>query len=120
VTEAHSNPILPNIVSPDVAGLGKRQFETMAAVQKEFLNALNQGNRAWVACFIEEAALTSAFTNRVTAARSIPEVTAAYQEWAGQQMELLSRQAKKVFDETQDFTEACSRIVGSGKGGTSS
>jgi hypothetical protein len=42
VTEARSNPILPNFMSPDVAGIGKKQFEAMAAVQKEVLDALNK------------------------------------------------------------------------------
>ena len=42
MTEARSNPILPNFMSPDVAGIGKKQFEAMAAVQKEVLDALNK------------------------------------------------------------------------------
>ena len=120
MTEAHSNPILPNFMSPDVAGVGKRQFETMAEVQKEFLNALNKANRVWVDCFNEEATLTANFTKKVTTARSIPEVAAAYQEWASQQMELFSRQAKKILDETQDFTKACGQIVGNTKGSAGS
>jgi hypothetical protein len=115
VTEARSNPILPNFMSLDVAGVGKKRFETMAAVQKEFLDALNKANRAWVD-FNEEATLTANFTKKVTTAGSIPEAAAAYQEWASQQMELFSRQAKRVFQETQDFTKACSQIFGNGKG----
>jgi Phasin protein len=116
VTEARSNPILPNFMSPDVAGIGKKQFETLAAVQKEFLGALNKANQAWIDCFNEDAALTSNFIKKVTTAGSIPEAAAAYQEWARQQMELFSRQARKIFEETQDFNKAWSQIVGNGKG----
>jgi hypothetical protein len=116
VTEARSNPVPPNFMSLDVAEIGKKQFETMAAVQKEFLNALNKANRACIDCFNEEATLTSNFTKKVTTAGSIPEAAAAYQEWASQQMELFSRQAKRVLQETQDFTKACSQVGGNGKG----
>ena len=115
MTEARSNPILPNFMSLDVAGVGKKQFETLAAVQKEFLDALNKANRAWVD-FNEEATLTANFTKKVTTAGSIPEAAAAYQEWASQQMELFSRQAKRVSEETQDFNKSFGKIMGSGKG----
>jgi hypothetical protein len=100
--------------------MGKKQFETLAAVQKEYLGALNKANRAWIDCFNEEATLTTNFTKKVTSAGSIPEAAAAYQEWASQQMELLSRQAKKIFEETQDFNKACGQIVGTGKGSAGS
>jgi Phasin protein len=115
MTEPSANPILPNFMPSDAAGIGKKQFEAMAAVQKQFLDALNKANRAWVECFNEEAALTSSFTRKVSTAGSIPEAAAAYQEWAGQQMELFSRQAKKIFEETQEFNKACGQIVGNGK-----
>ena|SRR5579864_5641634 len=116
MTEAGTTPILPTFLSDEVAGIGKKQFEVMAAVQKEFLNALNKTNRSWVDCFNEEATLTANFTKKVTAAGSIPDAAAAYQEWASQQMELFSRQAKRVFEETQDFNKSCGKIMGSGKG----
>jgi hypothetical protein len=116
VTEARSNPILANFMSPDVVGIGKKHFEAMAAVQKEFLDALSKANRAWVDCFNEEATLTSSFTKKVATAGSIPEAAAAYQEWGGKQMELFARQAKRCFEETQDFNKVCSRIVGNDTG----
>jgi hypothetical protein len=116
MTEARTTPILPTFLSDEVAGIGKKQFEAMAAVQKEFLNALNKTNRSWVDCFNEEATLTANFTQKVTTAGSIPEAAAAYQEWASQQMELFSRQAKRVFEETQDFNKSCGKIMGSGEG----
>ena len=116
MTDVGSKQALPNLMSTDVPGIGKKQFEALAAVQKEFLGALGKANQAWVDCFNEEAALTSSFSKKVTTAGSIPEAAAAYQEWAGKQMELFSRQAKKIFEETQDFNKACSRIVGNGMG----
>ena len=113
--ESRSNPVLLNLMSSDMAGMGRKNIEALAAVQKEFLDTLNKVNRAWFACCNEEATLASNFARKVTAATSIPEAAAAYQEWASQQIELFSKQAQKVFEETQDFTKACTQIVRNGK-----
>jgi len=43
-------------------------------------------------------------------------MAAAYQEWTSQHMELLSKQAQKVLVESQDFTKACTQIVGNERG----
>jgi hypothetical protein len=110
--ENSSGPVFPNLISSDAAGIGR----TLTAVQMEFIDTLDRANRAWFACCSEEATLASNFAKKVTAAGSIPEAAAAYQEWASQQMELFSRQAQNVFAETQDFTKACARIMGNGKG----
>jgi hypothetical protein len=114
--ESRPGSFFPNWVSPDIAGMGKKNLETLAALQKEFLDALNKANQAWIAYLNEETALTSNFTKKMTATRSVPDVTAAYQEWVSQQIELLSKQARKGVEETQEFARACTEIMGDGKG----
>ena len=61
------------------------------------------------------AGLTSDLTKVVTNAKSIPEATAAFQEWTTKQIELITSQARKVIEETQDFTQACAKIASNGK-----
>jgi DNA topoisomerase VI subunit B len=112
--EARSNPSLPNIA--DVSAIGKKGIETLTAVQKEFLDAFGKANRTWASYLNDEAALATSFAKNITKATSVPEASAAYQELANQQMELLSRQAKKVFEDAQDFTKACSQLMGNGRG----
>ena len=67
-------------------------------------------------CFNEEAALTSGFTKKETTAGSIPEAAAAYQEWASKQMELFSRQAKKVFEERRISPRPAARSLAMARG----
>jgi phage terminase large subunit-like protein len=69
----------------------------------------------WIDCANQEAKLTSTLAQKVTTAKSVPETTAACQEWVSQQIELFSSQARKTIDATQDFTKACSQIVSDGK-----
>ena len=115
-TEKRQNQISPNLMSSETAGIIRNNIETLAAVQKEFLDALSKANRVWIAYFNEEAALTSNFTEKLTKTKSIPDAAAAYQEWMSQHMELLSKQAQKVLAESQDFTKACTQIVGNERG----
>ena len=63
----------------------------------------------------QEAKLTSTLAQKVTTAKSIPEATAAWQEWVSQQIDLISGQAKKAFDETQNFTKTYAQIVNNSK-----
>ena len=108
-------PVFTNFIPPQMAELSRKHLETLAAVQKEFLAALNKANRSWVAYLNEEAALTSNFTNKMIETRSIPNAAAAYQEWVAQQLELVSKQARDAVDEIQGFTKACSNILVNGE-----
>jgi len=94
--------------------------EAVAAIQKEFFEALERSNRDWFTRLNEEATLTSDFTKKVTASRSIPDAVAAYQEWATKQMELLTKQSQKIMEDGQNFISKCSRIAGNGAGTASS
>ena len=53
----------------------------------------------------------------MTTAKSIPDATAAYQELISRQMELMTRQARIIFENTQEFTKACMQVVSGGKAG---
>jgi len=102
-------------MTPDITQIGKQNFDTLAAIQKQVLDALAKANQEWMDCAKQEAKLTSTLAQKVTTAKSIPEATAACQEWVSQQIELLSSQARKAIDVTQDFTKACAQIVSNGK-----
>jgi len=116
MTQQDPNAAFASFIPPAMTGIGKKNPETLAAVQKEFLDALSKANRAWVAYLNEETTIASNFTNKVIATRSIPSAAAAYQEWVTQQMELLSKQARDALDEFQDFTKVCTNILANGQG----
>jgi hypothetical protein len=102
-------------MTPDITQIGKQNFDMFAAIQKQALDALAKANQEWIDCAKQEAALTSTLAQKVTTSKSVPEATAACQEWVSQQIELLSRQARKTIDATQGFTKACTQIVSNGK-----
>ena len=102
-------------MTPEITQIGKQNFDTLAAIQKQVLDALAKANQEWMDCAKQEAKLTSTLAQKVTTAKSIPEATAAWQEWVSQQIDLISGQAKKAFDETQNFTKTYAQIVNNSK-----
>jgi hypothetical protein len=58
-----------------------------------------------------QAKLGSEFVAKLTAARSIPEVATAYQEWASRQMEMAAEDAKRIFADGQKLAETGARLL---------
>jgi len=91
----------------------RQNIETFGALQKQLLDA----NHEWLAFLNEEAELASNLSKKMTTAKSIPDATAAYQELISRQMELMTQQAKIIFENTQEFTKTCMQVVSGGKAG---
>jgi hypothetical protein len=103
-----------NTILPDLAAMGKKGFDELVALQTEQLEKLQEVNRNWIDRMQSEARLTSEFASKLTAARSMPEVTTAYQEWASQHMEMAAEDAKRIFLEGQILAETAGRLLSSG------
>jgi hypothetical protein len=95
----------------------RQNIETLAATQKQLLDVLNKANHEWVTFLNGEAELASNLSKKMTTPKSIPDATAAYQELISRQMELMTRQARIIFENTQEFTKTCMQVVSGGKAG---
>ena len=62
--------------------IGNASFQ----VQGEFFNTLQEMSRDWMACATSEIELGVKLSNRLSAARSVPDAIAAYQEWLSEEM----------------------------------
>ena len=91
----------------------RQNIETFGALQKQLLDA----NHEWIAFLNEEAELASNLSKKMTTAKSIPDATAAYQELISRQMELMTQQAKIIFENTQEFTKTCMHVASGGEAG---
>ena len=89
----------------------RQNIETFGALQKQLLDA----NHEWFAFLNEEAELASNLSKKMTTAKSIPDATAAYQELISRQMELMTQQAKIIFENTQEFTKTCMHVASGGE-----
>jgi hypothetical protein len=104
----------PNLTPPEFAAMGKKQLEELAATQKDLMAKFQDANKIWFDRMQTEAKLASEFTAKLTAARSMPEVAAAYQEWAQRHMEMAAEDAKRMFADGQKLAETGARLMSSG------
>jgi hypothetical protein len=107
-TEKSSSPLL---MPTEFAEMGKKRADEFVKTQTEFLEKLQEMNRQWFDRAQSEASLASEFTSKLTAARSIPEAMAAYQEWASRRFEMMAEDGKHLFADAQKFMEAATRLL---------
>jgi Phasin protein len=91
-----------------------KDAESVSATQKLWMETAERTNRDWVALFGAEAKLSSDFVSKVAAAKAIPDVAAAYQEWISGQMALVSKKWQTAFEDSQKLVNACARVAGNG------
>jgi len=113
-SERMEKSTLPNLMSAEFAAIGKKRIEEFGKAQTEFVDKLQETNRQWFERMQSEATLASEFATRLTAARSIPEVATAYQEWANRHMEMAAEDAKRVFADSQKLVEAGAHFLSNG------
>jgi hypothetical protein len=91
-------------------------MENFGAMQKEWLETVERTKRDWVVRLETEGKLGSDFATRVAAAKAIPDVAAAYQEWIARRIELISTEWQKAVQDGQKFVNSCARFAGNGRG----
>ncbi len=110
--EAKESPA--TFIPSDLSAMGKKHLEELVAIQTEQLGKLQDMNRTWFDRMQSEANLASEFAAKLTAARSMPEVATAYQEWAQRHMEMAAEDAKRIFADSQKLAETGARLLSNG------
>ena len=104
----------PNLMPAEFAEMGKRRVEEFVHTQTELVEKLQEMNRQWFDRAQSEANLASELASKLTAARSIPDVMAAYQEWASRRFEMMAEDGKHLLADTQKLMEAATRLLPNG------
>jgi len=100
---------------PEAFGsLGKKQYETALAIQKEFLDTFEQINHAWFARAQSEIDLAAEFLGKVAETRSIPGVATACQECISKQLEMFSEDSRRMLADGEKLLRAGTRHLGNG------
>ena len=95
---------------PEAFGnLGKKQYETALAMQKELLDTFEQINHAWFARAQSEIDLAAEFLCKVAETRSIPSVATACQECISKQLEMLSEDSRRMLADGEKLLRAGTR-----------
>jgi len=80
----------------------------------EFFNTLQEMSRDWMARATAEVELGLKISKKLTAAHSVPDAVAAYQEWLSEEMNARAEDARLLMSNGQKFMDASARFLSSG------
>jgi hypothetical protein len=90
--------------------MGRKHVDEFLNAQSELLDKLQETNRQWLDHTQSEANLAFEFVSKLTGAHSVPEATAACQEWTTRRFELMAEDGKRLLADTQKFLERNARL----------
>ena len=79
----------------------------------EFFNTLEEMRRDWMARATAEVELSLKLSKKLTAADSVPDTVAAYQEWLNEEMGARAEDARLLMSNGQKFMDTTSRFLSS-------
>jgi hypothetical protein len=83
-------------------------------VQSEFVNTLQDLTRDWMARATSEVELGLKLSKKLSAAHSVPDAIAAYQEWVSEEMAARSEDARRLMANGQKFMDTSTRLLSNG------
>ena len=98
----------------ELLDVAKKQIESLVEVQKELMQTLEGINHEVFNRAKKEADLASEFVGKLAAARSVPDATTTYQEWATKEMELLAADGRQMFAHGEKVMQASRRLFSNG------
>ena len=107
--------LLLNSMPIEWAEMGKERIKVRIDecidLQTELFDKLQETNRQWLDRAHSEANCASEFASNMTAARCLPEVMAAYQEWTAREFEMIAQDGQRFLDNIQKFMAAGIRLL---------
>ena len=95
----------------------KRTDDATHQAQDEFARTFEEMSRAVMSRATTEMELGVKLTQRLGAARSLPDVVSAYQEWLSEEMNARSEDARQFMSNSQKFITASTRFFSNGRSG---
>jgi len=101
-----------------LADLGKEQIETITKAQAQMFDALQDWNRDCLAHAQAETVLASHAATKLMAARTIPDLASAYQEWLIERTDMLGEDNKHFIADSHKLMEASWQFLSNSWRGT--
>jgi hypothetical protein len=78
-----------------------RPIQAMLDAQKNFVETVTRMNSDWLDHAQSEIRLASELSSELSAARSLPEATGAYQRWLRGQFEILAEDGRRFYSQAE-------------------
>jgi hypothetical protein len=109
-----SSPAGSKSTRADSKETGSKTGNATFQVQSEFINALQEMSRDWMACATAEIDLGLKLSKKLTAARSVPDAIAAYQEWLSNEVGARAEDVRRLMSNGQKFMDTGARFLSNG------
>lgn len=95
----------------------KKMSDAALAAQSQFVKALEEMSREAMSCATAEIERGLKLSKKLSAAHSIPDAVAAYQEWLSEEMNARTEDTRRFMAHGQKFMSAGTRAVSNGWSG---
>jgi Phasin protein len=102
------------LIPSELLDVAKKKIEALLEVQKELMQTLEGINHELFNRAKKEAELASEFVGKLASARSVPDATTTYHEWASKEMELLAADGRQMFAHGEKIMQASRRLFSNG------
>jgi sugar-specific transcriptional regulator TrmB len=104
-------------VEKQIAQTEKKIGDATLQAQNEFLKTLEEMNREVMSRMAAEVERGVKLSTKLSAARSLPDAAAAYQEWMSEEMNARSEDARRFMDNSQKFMNTSTKFLSNGWSG---
>jgi hypothetical protein len=111
---ASAKPPMPNVDPAQFAEMGKKQVDALVDMQQELINGIEEVNREWATRIKAETDLANEFAGKLSAAKSVPDTVAIYQEWLGRRMQMFAEDSRRFATDSQKFLAKSTQLFSGG------
>jgi sugar-specific transcriptional regulator TrmB len=104
-------------VEKQIAQTEKKIGDATLQAQNEFLKTLEEMNREVMSRMAAEVERGVKLSTKLSAARSLPDAAAAYQEWMSEEMNARSEDARRFMANSQKFMNTSTKFLSNGWSG---
>src|SRR5215510_12464695 len=95
----------------------KKMSDAALAAQSQFVKALEEMSREAMSCATAEIERGLKLSKKLSAAHSVSDAVAAYQEWLSEEMSARSEDARRFMSNSQSFMSTSSKALTNGWSG---
>ena len=95
----------------------KKIGDAALEAQSQFIKTLEEMSREAMACATAEIERGLKLSKKLSAAHSVSDAVAAYQEWLSEEMNARSEDARQFMSNSQKFVTASTRFFSNGRSG---
>ena len=92
----------------------KKMSDAALATQSQFVKALEEMSREAMSCATAEIERGLKLSKKLSAAHSIPDAVAAYQEWLSEEMTARTEDARRFMNNSQKFVATGTTALSNG------